>query len=304
MQELAKNISIYFSALDAARIQHTGVYLSTNVQKFKGLPIKDPSGDTLLRWDQKDISGSFVRRMNFTKSNYCYTSPIYAMFAFYGQLPGMQMFQTSYFQPEVPMDALIVTRQTDYYKLYAKGTAQANWTPSDYADKFIDFHAKGKKSYRISAVAPGCMQMVDPEDSKTPVDPEDPHALVRPIDGLLGDPQPVAENPYRTLVMKTKGSYYTFDCKINMKQILTDYAEKVIFRSYVQAKKRLRLSKTPSELASIQVWIGGNRLPGNMGSQLDKWYYDAAMGEVVFRWELIDTSVYKPGDRIEIRYKS
>ena len=292
ISELKAKIGVFFDALDQAQIHYTDVYLSSDVNKWKGAPIPDASGDVLLTWKDADRVRSFGERLDATHANKCYNSPIWAMFQFYKMAPQLPLYQNDFFQESVPNDVFILTKQQDYYRSFTdpKGkppTPQANWNAPEFADSFINFEKNEKQPYRISALAPECPKLLD-------AFPEDP------------DAQPIAkagENPYMTLVKKTNGSYYALDCNIKMEKILADYAQKVIFRAYVHAKHRIPLSKTPSNPSQIKLSIGNVGHPGQYGQRADKWFYDAGKNEVVIRWYLIDMTTIKPGDVIKIAYK-
>ena len=85
---------------------------------------------------------------------------------------------------------------------------------------------------------------------------------------------------------------------VDRAQALRTYADQVIFRAYVAAKKRIKLSKTPFKPEEIKVSIGNTALPA------DKWEYDASSNEVVIKWHLIDFATIKPGDKIKIEYRA
>ncbi len=288
INELKAKINVFFDALDAAQIHYSDVYLSSDAKKWKGEPIPDSSGDVILTWQDNDKIRSFRDRLDSTKTTKCYNSPIWSMNLFYKMAPQLPLYHNGFFTEAVPNDVFILTKHTDYYRNFSKGTAQASWNAPEFADSFIDFHKKEKQPYRISALAPECPKLLDPY-------PEDP------------DSQPVLngrDNPYMTLVKKTNGSYYALDCNIKIEKILADYAQKVIFRAYVHAKNRIPLSKKPSDPSQIKVSIGNVVIPGNTGSAQDKWFYDPAKNEVIIRWHLIDMTTVKPGDVIKIEYKA
>ncbi len=287
INELKAKIGIFFDALDAAQIHYNDVYLSSDAKQWKGAPIAGKSGDVLINWKDADKVRSFGERLDATHTTKCYNSPIWSLFSFYKMAPQLPLYHNEFFEESVPNDVFILTKTQDYYRNFTKGTPQASWNAPEFADSFVKFEQNEKQPYRISALAPECPKLLDPY-------PEDK------------DSQPLAkagENPYQTLVKKTNGSYYAFDCNIKMEKILADYAQKVIFRAYVHAKNRIPLSKKPSDPAQIKLSIGNVVIPGNTGSAQDKWFYDPAKNEVVIRWHLIDMTTIKPGDVIKIEYK-
>ena len=179
------------------------------------------------------------------------------------------------------MDALIVTQSRDHYKYFTANKPQAAWVPATFADSFIDTHEKELKPYRISTIAPECPKLVSSDTATA-----------------------APENSYSVLTNMTQGMYYkASDCKFDIKPFLEDYAKKVIFRAYVHAKNRVKLSKAPMDLSTLKVSVAGIELKGNTGSVDDKWKYDASTNEVIIYWYLIDQGQLKPGDEIRIEYR-
>lgn len=279
-KSLKANIGAYFQALDAATVKHTGVFLAADVGKWDGNPVKGKTGNWLLKAGDPNLVTDFRYRVDTAEAKECYSSPLWSMFRFYERAPSLPFYHTEAFLPDVPMDVLIVTKRADNFKKHAAGKPQADWTPEQYADNFLAFHAREKKSYRVSAIAAECPKLEDPY-----------HVL----DG--------AESAYQKVVRKTGGAYYPYDCTFEMVKVLKDYAEKVIFRAFVTAKKRILLSKKPLDPKGILVKLGGKVLPGNTGALDDKWFYDAEANEAVFQWFLIDVNALKAGDLIEITYQ-
>jgi len=278
VRALKEGVHYYYDALNAAGVRHTGIYLSSDVHRFKGLPIQGDDTSPFISWKDGSLISHFVSRVNDTYSKKCNTSPIWAMFKFYEQAPSLSdIYHQGYFTEGSPMDVLVVTKHADAYKSYAKGTSQANMTPADYADRFIQFHQNEKQSYRISAIASECQNLLDPDDESVE--------------------QTAQSNPYRVLVNKTNGQYFTYDCHFDMEKTMKDYADRVIFRAYVNAKKRIPLSKVPANPATIEVRLGGKLLTG-------VWTYDASKNEIEIQWHKIDISALKAGDLIEIKYKT
>ena len=274
-QLLKAHITVYNNALTAAQVHHNGVFLGTNAQKYDGVPIKSKAGAWLLKWDDNNWSTDYRYRTDQVFGREGFNSPLWSMFRFYTRLPSISdLYQHGFTEREVPAEVMIVTRQKDIYSKYSDGTAQSGWGPLDYSKFFRDFHGHEKKSYRISAISPDC-----------PAAPQ------------------VAENAYQTLVRETGGTYYPYACPFKMDDTLKDYAQKVVFRAYVEGKRTIPLSKKPLQPSKIQLFIAGKVVLGNTGSIDDKWFYDNAQNAVIMQWHLIDVGTLKPGDKIEIRYQ-
>lgn len=292
IKELKKYIGVYFTELSAQQfpIQHSGVYLSSDAHKWDGLPIRAPGQAMLMKWTDPNQAGEFNKRVDEGYSSgacgNCYNSPIWTMFRFYNRLEqGLlnEIYHNGYMMPDVPMDAMMISNQKDHFPWYSKNTPQKPWTAADYANNFIAFHTKEKKAYRVSAIAPAC-----------------PHELLE----TSGDDSAAApENAYRVVVDKTGGRYYLAGCNLDMAAYLRDYAKRVIFRAYVHAKHRIRLSATPIQTNTIELRIGEVLIPGNTGSASDKWSYDAGSNEVIINWFMIDQGQIKPGDTIKIKFR-
>ncbi len=287
MKKLYNDIDVFFSTVNVANIHFKGIYLSSDYCKYSR-PIKSKNKDYFLRWQDNSVTDDFRYRMNISKSNKCYNSPIWAMFCFYclveEKLPDIYK---DYFTEDVPMDVMIVSAHKDYYRKFTFMSPQHSWDAAKFADNFIDFHNKEKQPYRISAIAPECPTLCDP------------YKLEKEV-------QPKEENSYEVLTQKTNGGYYP-DCSIDIEKYLRDYASKVIFRAYASAKKSIPLSHTPADPKAIKVYIGGTLIPGNTQSANDIWYYNSSEGvhgAIIIRWYLIDWSMVKPGDMIQIKYKA
>jgi len=277
IRALERNIHYYFQDLDRAQIHHSGIYLSADAHKWDGLPIRGKNDSFLMLWSDSNVARDFEERTQITFVSSCYNSPIWSMFRFYQRVPGMpEIYHNRYMMPNIPMDVLMVTKQRDQYKRFAKNTPQKHYTPEDYAREFIAFHNNERKPYRVSAIAPHCPRLIDPWGEEAMAGPE---------------------NAYKIIVEKTGGTYYPYKCEFDMADVLRDYARKVIFRAYAHAKNRIPLSKTPIDPSTMKVTIGGNLLTDEM------WDYDTATNEVVIYWHLIDMGQVKPGDEIAIEYK-
>jgi hypothetical protein len=186
--------------------------------------------------------------------------------------------------PGVPSDVMIVTSRSDDYKHYAKGTAQENATPPQYAQGFTAYHAAESKSYRISAIAScGC----DREDNGDP-DCDRDDDVEREEAGM---------NAYQQLTASTSGVYYPWSSSADVAGYLHDYAKKVIFRAYVFAKTHLKLTKQPTDPNGIQVTLGGTPLPSGT------WEYEPGTNTIHIHWDKIDPKLIVPGAKIEITYK-
>jgi hypothetical protein len=278
---LKKNIHYYYNRLNQAQIHHSGIYLSANAKEFDGVPIEGSSGSMLMLWTSPNVVQDFLSRLNISETNldarcnHCSNSPIWSMYRFYTHAPDIsEIWHNGYFVAQNPMDVMVVSDRRDSYSKFAKSVPEtAKWTAKDFAKDFVDFHKETSQSYRISAIAPLCLQT----DRET-------------------------EHPYRALTEVTKGVYYEDNCKLDMKKAIEDYANRVVFRAYVHAKKEIALSKTPKDPKKITVRLAGTILPGNTGLESDKWSYNAAKNHIEVYWHLIDDSKLKPGDKIEVEY--
>lgn len=277
MKQMKEDIHVYFEALNAAQVRSTGLYLSSDVARWKGIPNQGDDTSLFIQGNDSQVASHFISRIDETYNKKCYTSPIWGLHKFYEFVPTNSEIMNRFFNAGVPMDVMIATPHVDHYQTFSKGTPQAKDTPSDFAQRFIAFHQKEQQNYRISTIAPDCTVMQDPM-------------------GTPGNVQSAKDNPFRTLTQMTKGVYYKWDCHFDMEKTLKDYASQVIFRAYVSAKRQILLSKKPLDPAAIQVSIGGVPLAS------DKWSYDASKQAVNIFWEKIDLSTIKPGDMIEIRY--
>jgi len=275
MRELKAHIHHYFNALKENNVESKGVYITADPE-HDGEPVFD--NQILLNGLGSNIITDFLNRMEIGYSSNCCHSPIWSTHLFYDQLPDIDdIYEKDYHLTGVPSDVMIITQQSDHFPSYTKGTELENYTTEDFVADFQDFHAD--KPYRVSVIAPKC-----------------PHLF-------KAANKPVAESvAYQTLAEKTGGTYYVSDC-YEVEKPLKDYAQKVVFRSLVTGKHRIRLSKTPLETHSIKVTLAGKTLEGNTGSETDHWNYDATTKEIILHWGRIDISGLKAGDEIAIEYR-
>jgi hypothetical protein len=287
MKSLRDNVHYYFDALKAQQIHHTGLYLSSDAHKWDGLPIHKDSQDVVMKWSLENPAYDFQDRMSFAEAGdptvcgNCFSSPIWSMFRQYQRAPQADYFHNGMYDAGAPMDVMVITQQRDHYKAFTPGKPQANWTPNEFAKNFIDFHTQQKQSYRISVVAPAAPNLVT----------ENPNSAA-------------PDNAYQALVSATKGTYYAIDdCNVDIKPKMEDYAKKVIFRAFVNANNHIKLSKTPKDVSTITVSLGGITLQGNTGAATDLWSYDAASNTVTIFWYMIDQSGLKPGQQMSIQYR-
>ncbi len=300
MADLKKYIGVYYGALNKAGValHHSGIMLSSDVDKFKALPIRDPnltSDPSLFTWMTPNIFQDFGRRLGLAYFNgfcsNCNSSPIWALYRFQEQAPTLSIYHNGYFTERTPMDVLMVTRQRDHYKTYtSKLPSMKQYTPGDFADDFIQFSKSEKQSLRISAIAPECAGG----------DREIGSGLIE----TTGDPSFVAPaNAYKIVVDATRGLYYPTGCAFKMQTALEDYAKWVIFRAFVHGNRVFTLTKQPTEIHTIRVSLKGVALVGNTGNATDKWRYHAASNSIEIYWENIDLGTLVPGDRISILYR-
>lgn len=294
IRELKNHISVYFNELGSGNfpVKTNGIFLSSDTHKWGALPIRATGQQMLMQSSSPKPADDFVKRVDASYSDghcgNCYNSPIWAMFAFYAQRllsPELSsIYHNGYMMAQVPMDVMMITNQRDHYPWYAKNTPQKPWRPEDYAKYFIDVHSREQKTLRVSTIAPAC------------------------TGGLLGESSgdlsaTAAENAYRVVVDKTGGKYYLSGCNLDMPAYLKDYAQRIKARAYIYAKNRIKLSATPLSINSIEVSVGGVKLPGNTGSASDQWNYNASTNEVNLFWHLIDQGQLKPNDEIRIKFR-
>ena len=280
MPQLEKNIDVYFNALDKAKIHYLGMYMAGDQCNYPN-PITDKKKRLLFSWEFNDNAKSFEQRMEKAEGDRYWNSPLVAMTRFFRIKPSD--FPAPFFEPKVPMETMLITSHPDQYKRYqTKGSSIRGWDPDDFADHYIDLLDKAKKPLRVSAIAPKCPKTSYPTTGYHRND------TCRTTSGS-------GENAYQVIVRRTKGKYYTYFNGAKVRAFLEDYADEVIFRAYVTAKKRIKLSQTPADPSKIEVFLAGKKLTSG-------WRYDSGTNEIVFDWDKIDISGLKPGDRIEIRY--
>ena len=289
IKALRQEIDVFYNDLSAAQVSHENILLSTDVEKFKGLPISEAGGLKLFGSETQNIVTEFQKRVglagSFSSCNNCRNSPIWSMFRFYEQLPSEKLsdiYHKGYMMRSIPMDALIITHQLDHYKYYTGKLPEPlkSYTPNDFVRDFVTFHRQERKGYRVSAIAPGCPDLISSEP------------------GSAGP-----SNAYNTIVQKTNGKYYVNQCQFDMEKTLHDYAKDVIFRAKVHGNNPFTLSKKPIETKTIKVAIGNVVLTGNTGSSTDQWSYDGANNVVTINWDMINTSQLNISDRITIEYR-
>ncbi|MBM4317131.1 MAG: tandem-95 repeat protein [Deltaproteobacteria bacterium] len=289
IKALKNHIDVFYGDLNSAQVSHENILLSTDVEKFKGLPIAEQGGLKLFGSETQNLIAEFQKRVglagSFSLCNNCRNSPIWSMFRFYEQLPTEKLadiYHKGYMMRTLPMDALIVTHQLDHFKYYTSKLPEPlkSYTANDFARDFVTFHKQERKGYRVSAIAPGCPSLISSEpDSAAP------------------------SNAYNTIVQKTNGKYYVNQCQFDMERTLHDYAKDVIFRAKVHGNNPFTLSKRPLDLKTLKVSVGNVALIGNTGSSTDQWTYEANSNAVTINWDMINTSQLSISDRISIEYR-
>lgn len=289
VKSLKKYINVFYGDLTDSQISHQNILLSTDVEKFKGLPIAEKGGSKLFGSETQNLVEEFQNRVSLSGSfglcNNCRNSPIWSMFQFYAQLPTDKLadiYHKGYMMSPISMDALIITHQLDHYKYYTSKLSEPlkSYTPNDFARDFVTFHKKERKGYRVSAIAPGCPDLISSEP------------------GSAGP-----SNAYNTIVEKTKGKYYVNQCEFDMEATLHDYARDVIFRAKVYGNNPHKLSKRPLDSQTLKVSLGNLPLIGNTGSADDQWSYDSTNNVVIIDWDMIDASQLNSPNRITIEYR-
>ncbi|MFM8315697.1 MAG: hypothetical protein ACKOA8_15560, partial [Deltaproteobacteria bacterium] len=274
---------------DAAQVSHQNILLSSDVDKFKGLPIAETNGPKLFGSESQSLVEEFQKRVglagSFDSCNNCRNSPIWSMFKFYEQLPTPKLadiYHKGYITAGTPSDVLIVTHQMDHFKYYTQKLTEPlkSYTPNDFARDFVNFSTQEKQGYRVSAIAPGCPSLISSEPSSAG-----------------------PSNSYNVIVQKTKGKYYVSQCNFDMETTLHDYARDVIFRAKVLGHNPFPLSKKPLDVKTMKVSVGNVPLFGNTGSSTDQWTYNAGENAVTLNWSLIDTSKLSLSDKVLIEYR-
>ncbi len=266
---IKKNIHLYLQELTSAQIHHTAVMLTSDGTK-QGEPRKGQDGSTLMTWNQNNWVADFKYRYDSWAVGNCLNTPIYSLYKFLEKAANFSFYHKDFIRPGVPLDIMMSTRRKDYYDRFT------NKSVDEMVQSYVDFGNREMNKLRVSAIAPDCTNTGF---------------------AAIGDPVEAASNPYRTAVDRTGGEYYPYKCPIKIDLILKDYAQKVIFRAYVMAKKSIALSHTPNDPSKITVSIGGKMLSD------DQWDYDVPTNSVKIYWDKIDLFTIQPGSFIEIKYQ-
>ena len=170
----------------------------------------------------------------------------------------------------------MITSQDDDFKSFAEGTEKENWKPEDYASAFTKLNLLDRKASRIHALIQERCGM----DSRC---------------GYARYPGHI-DPAYKKITEASGGTLYRWGYSTDTNDIMRDLANKAVFRAFVQAKRRILLSKTPTDPSTIELWVAGKRVTH------DLWAYDAKTNEVVIEWQLFDLNALKSGDLIQIKY--
>ncbi len=275
---LKGSIQTFYNALYAAQGQFSSVYLSSNAADFDGYPIYDDRVSPLMSENENDIVGDFLYRVRLSYSpgfcSNCNNSPLWSLYRFYQQAPTISsLWHNGYFVSGTPMDVMIVSSEADNFLGYSENVATVNkWSVSDFASNFSLFHQKTGQPYRISVITSDC----SPPDGDT----------------------------YQQITKATHGVYYGVGCNSDITTALSDYASKVNFRAAITTHAQIVLSQPAYNSPQITVALAGVSLPGNTGASSDLWTYNANKNAVILNWSLIDISVLKAGDQIQIQYET
>lgn len=285
---LKRHIGAFQDQMRTRGVAHNGVFLSADAHKWDGLPIREDGQPWLMKSTDAGWIGDFNKRVDLAYSpgicGNCYNSPIWSLFRFIERGPSIpEIYKNGFFMESVPQDVLFITHQRDHFRYFTKKIPEMkDWLGADFARSFQDSFRREKQSIRISAIAPKCPNLFE-------------------FSGEEGSAGP--ENSYQVVVDKTGGRYYATGCDLDMDSILRDFADRIAFRAFAQAKQKIPLTKVPLQPSTIKLSIGGIAIPGNTGGADDKWTYDAAKNEIQIRWWLLDMSQWKPGDQIRIEYR-
>jgi hypothetical protein len=272
---LKQMIGQYFDGEKA--VSTSGVYLSADANKFDGIPITNGQNILLLP-SSGNLVNDFDSRTDSAYSdgtcNNCDNSPIWTLHRFYARVPNIaEIYHKGYITAGSPMDVLIVTSQSDHYKVFATDPDEA---PNDYALEFKNFHRFEQMPLRISVLAPAAGALAE-NDVNNPGD----------------------QNAYQTLVEETGGEYLA----TSSTTVMTQYAQTVQFRANAVAKKTIALSPAPKSATSLKVMIGSQTLAGNTGGASDAWAYDTSSGQITLNWLNIDPKLVVPGNDITVTYR-
>ena len=169
------------------------------------------------------LAASFAKGAPAPESSHDMLSPIWSLFRFH------RSGNTKAGSPRgVPVETMIVPTVDDAFKSLASGTDQENWTAQDFAKSFVELHGRTHKPYRVSAL------------------------FVR--QGLDAEDNAIDNSSMKELIQTTSGAEYSDEGNAGqLESALHDYAQRVILRANVSAKRRLKLAKVPSSPSRIQV---------------------------------------------------
>ncbi len=295
-QNFKANVQYFFDALNTAQIHDSGVLISSDAKMFDGVPMTSPTTGMLMLWSDPNLATTFGALFDLSYSggdcSDCDNSPIWSMQRFTDHLPTLSINQNGYNVTGVPIDSLVFTERADNYPHYtAQNATYKNYTPTDFANEFVSYFDKSQKALRINALTPQCL---DCDDTKPEAKKAKSNSLVTAKD--------TGTEAYQALVTVTKGTYYTEACDMDWEQMFQDYAQKVITRAYIDAKRVIPLTKVPYDPTKIVVTLGTTVLTGNTGSPADLWTYDATQNAVIINWSLIDDTQIAAGTMLTITY--
>ena len=194
IRSFKKEIGTFFIELEMNKLDQTALMVSSDAQKWDGLPLSINKGSLIIVGTAADATADFKKRLDVGHSSVVSNSPLWSLFRLYQRAPSLsEIYQTKYFVPTVPTAVMLVVGQADEHARYAKGTPQASYNAADFANYFIHLNTADKKPLLVSAISAD-----------------------------------VSGSAYKTVVKATGGTYYDYKAGSDISRIIRDYAEKVV----------------------------------------------------------------------------
>ncbi len=274
-----KALPKYSQTLDNSELEHTSVFLSSDAQTWT-LPVSDGQKRYILGPSSRWLS-EFKARTDQTKTGQALSSPFWSLLTFHKSLTQMtNVYGKGFGEDHAPVEVVVVTPQVDQFRRYAAERKEA-WSAEKFVETFAALHAAQEKPFRFNAIAAHCPRLGDPYSDKATAS---------------------AETDYFRATRKTGGSYIKWTCEAELGPAMLAYAKDVVWRANAQAKQEILLDSTPQDPGAITLIVGGFVIPGNTGSDEDRWAYDANRNSVRLYWWKMDLGRLIGDENISVFY--
>lgn len=284
IRDLKREVGGLFTQLDQKSVRHSSILLSSDVNRWKGEPVAEPSAPLTVSYSAPERLAQFNLRTDMTLSvdecPNCFSSPTFALHQFFTTMQKSDVpAQTQFVRAAAPMDVVIVTHQRDHYPKYIGANDPAS--PTALWQSFAQAAAERGTSLRIHALTPTCPELFE----------------------LSGDAASAGPpETYRLLVSKSFGRLLAPNCEFDMKRSMETLTTALTSRARSHAYREVTLKKQPNRSPEIRVELDGRALRSPVQNQDPQWKYNPDTNTVQILWNRIDFGQLSGDETIKVQY--